>query len=120
MEFTLHLFPPSIRGPSATFKLFNLPKEIRLSILEHFCSGVLISVPFYLTLCGQSSKVTLLVPPCEYKGNPKARPCRLHFTPFSHAMLRVNRELREDYISVLRHECNLIICHCTIFKHYEV
>jgi hypothetical protein len=35
-------------------------------------------------------------------------------------MLRVNRELREDYISVLRHECNLIICHCTIFKHYEV
>lgn len=43
-------------------------------------------------------------------------PCTCRTSTDVHSLLHVNRQLRQEYIDVLKHNANILICHCNLFS----
>jgi hypothetical protein len=118
---------PSYPERAIPLRLLAFPKELRLNILEYVAADNAMSALDYFEFCRLFLSSSSPKQACGLRDLP-ACTCQ---TPIkridkggfvgqnqvlSHPVLRVNRQLRHEYIDILHREANLLICHCTLFS----
>jgi hypothetical protein len=112
-------------------RLLTLPNDVRLKVLEYVAADYVIPALAYSEFCRLFLSSTSLhqshtpedLSPCTCQRptetigqQPLSRPSQI----LRHSLLHVNRQLRQEYIGILKREINVLICHCTLFSKIEV
>jgi hypothetical protein len=112
-------------------RLLTLPKNLRIRVLKYVAADYVIPAVAYSEFCRLFLSSTSLhqshtpkdLSPCTCQRptettdeQPLSRPNQIH----RHSLLHVNRQLRQEYISILNREINVLMCHCTLFSKIEV
>lgn len=107
--------PPSHLRPAIPFpvRLLTLPTELRLGILGYVAGDNIIPALKYSEFC----RLFLSAPSTNQRLDTKGiTPCACRISTDSHSLLHVNRQLRQEYIDVLKENANILICHCNLFS----
>lgn len=94
-------------------RLLTLPVELRLAILGLFAGDNIIPALKYSEFCRLFLSAPSSIHCPELKG---IGPCRCRISTDVHSLLHVNRQLRREYIDVLKQNANILICHCNLFS----
>ncbi|TLD39375.1 Succinate dehydrogenase iron-sulfur subunit [Venturia nashicola] len=104
---------PSQSETTLQLRLLTLPTELRLAILGYVIDDNIIPALKYSEFCRLFLSAPSKTQTSEIKG---IGPCTCRASTDVHSLLHVNRQLRKEYIDVLKQNANILICHCNLFS----
>jgi len=116
-EASLSLSSAPYLQPSIPLRLLGLPKELRFKILEYVVADNVIPALKYSEFC----RLFISTSSPKQSHEPKdIRPCTCRTSTDCHSLLHVNRQLRQEYVEVMKREANILVCHCDLFSRVHV